>query len=375
MNTGTALLVSIILLVLNAFFVAAEFAVVAAKRHRLEERAAEGSRAAKAAVSANKELSLMLAGAQLGITLCTLGLGALAEPAVARLLEPLFHQVGIPEAFTHLIAVIIAVALVVFLHMVVGEMAPKSWAISHPESSAMLLAIPFRAFTWLSRPLIWMLNELANLGLRAVRVEPVDTVSAQHGPAELQLLLAQSHQHGVLPDEEHAMLTGALKLEEESISSVMFPLELAISVPDTGTAADVEAICRETGRSRLFVTHDDEIVGLVHVRDAIRATATGHATYAVTYLMQEAITLPATLPLIDAVQRMARERAQLALVTDKDGERIGLTALEDMLEEILGEFEDETDEPEPDRRESGEPEADEEQDATSRGQHHEPAVG
>src|SRR5699024_4929655 len=105
-----------------------------------------------------------------------------------------------------------AVAMVVFLHMVVGEMAPKSWAISHPETSAVLLAIPFRAFTWVSRPVIWVLNEFANLGLRLIRVDPVDTVSAQHGPAELQLLLAQSHQHGVLPDVEHAMLTGALKL-------------------------------------------------------------------------------------------------------------------------------------------------------------------
>jgi CBS domain containing-hemolysin-like protein len=210
----------------------------------------------------------------------------------------------------------------------------------------MLLAIPFRAFTWVSRPLIWVLNELANLGLRMVRVQPVDTVSAQHGPAELQLLLAQSHQHGVLPDEDHAMLTGALKLEEETVASVMFPLDLAISVPDTGTAADVEAICRETGRSRLFVTHDDEIVGLVHVRDAIRATATGQSAYAVSGLMQESITLPASLPLIDAVHQMAGDRAQLALVSDPQGTRIGLTALEDMLEEILGEFDDETDEPE-----------------------------
>ena len=346
MSTGTALLISVTLLMLNAFFVAAEFAVVAAKRHRLEERAEGGSRAARSAVNATRELSLMLAGAQLGITLCTLGLGALAEPAVASLLEPLFHQIGIPEAFTHLVAVIIAVSLVVFLHMVVGEMAPKSWAISHPETSAVLLAIPFRAFTWVSRPLIWVLNEMANLGLRAIRVQPVDTVSAQHGPGELQLLLAQSHHHGVLPDEEHAMLTGALKLEAETIAEVMFPLELAITVPDTGTAADVESTCRETGRSRLFITDSTgELTGRVHVRDAVRATASGEVEYAVTDLSQECVTLPSTLPLIDAVHRMRGQRAQLALVSGAGGVAVGLISLEDLLEQILGEFDDETDEP------------------------------
>ena len=347
MTTGTALLVSMILLVFNAFFVGAEFAVVAAKRHRLEERAAQGSRAAKSAVAANKELSLMLAGAQLGITLCTLGLGALAEPAVATLLEPLFQWAGLPGALTHVLAVIMAVALVVFLHMVVGEMAPKSWAISHAESAALLLALPFRAFTWVSRPLIWLLNTLANLMLRACGVRPVDTVSATHGPAELQMLLAQSHQHGVLPDEEHAMLTGALRLERETIAHAMFPVAEAVCVPESGTASDVETMCRETGRSRLFVTRGGEIIGLVHVRDAVRATATGQTAYAVSSLVQEAITLPAALPLIDGVHRMREKRAQLALVADRTGTVVGLISLEDLLEQILGEFDDETDEPEP----------------------------
>src|SRR5699024_6668604 len=181
--------------------------------------------------------------------------------------------------------------------------------------------------TWVSRPVIWVLNEFANLGLRLIRVDPVDTVSAQHGPAELQLLLAQSHQHGVLPDVEHAMLTGALKLEEETIAAVMFPVADAVCVPHTGTAADVEAICRESGRSRLFVTRGEQITGLVHVRDAVLATAVSQQEYAVTRLEQPAITLPATLPLIDAVQQMRAERAQLALVGDADASVVGLISL------------------------------------------------
>ncbi len=347
MSVGVALLVSVLLLVLNAFFVAAEFAVIAAKRHRLEERAAEGSRAARAAVAASKELSLMLAGAQLGITLCTLGLGALSEPAIATLLEPVLEWAKVPTEFTHLVAVIIAVGLVVFLHMVIGEMAPKSWAISHPETAALRLALPFRAFARVVRPLIAVLNALANLMLRLVGVERVDSLVATAGPAELQLLLAQSHAHGVLPDEEHQILTGALKLEEETIASVMFPRSEAVTVPWESTVADVEQVCRESGRSRLFVTRDSAIVGFVHVRDAVRSTARGLADRPIGDLVAPAMRIPSTLPLIDSVIAMRQERAQLAVVSGPDDRVVGLTSLEDILEQILGEFDDETDEASP----------------------------
>lgn len=342
MSVTAALMVSILLLVLNAFFVAAEFAVMAAKRHRLEERAAEGSRAARAAVNANRELALMLAGAQLGITLCTLGLGAMAEPAVASVLTPLFELTGLTHYVSHLIALIIAVSLVVFLHMVVGEMAPKSWAISHPETSAMVLAIPFRAFTWVVRPLLRLFNGGANVVLRLVGVDPVDTLASSHGPAELQLLLAQSHEHGVLPDEEHQILSGALRLEEQTVAAVMFDRADAVCVPEAALASDVEDLCRQSGRSRLFVTRDEEIIGLVHVRDAVLATA-GGGNAALTEFLQAPVLLPSTLPLIDAVARMRDERGQLALVQDASGALVGLASFEDILEEILGEFYDETD--------------------------------
>ncbi|CAN5870452.1 hemolysin family protein [soil metagenome] len=343
MTVGMSLVVTVLLLALNAFFVAAEFAIVAAKRHRLEERAAEGSRAAKAAVNANRELSLMLAGCQLGITLATLGLGALSEPAIASLITPLFEAMGLSYDFGHLIAIVIAVAIVVFLHMVIGEMAPKSWAISHPETSAMLLAIPFRAFAWLVRPVLHLFNETANVMLRMIRVEPVETVATTHGPADLQLLLAQSFEHGVLPDADHRMLTGALKLEEETVASVMFPIVDAVCVPEEGTAGQVEAICRDSGRSRLFVTRQEQVVGLVHVRDAVQATAAGGHDLPLTQFLQDTVSLPNRLPLIDAVSAMRLERAQLALVTSEDGTVVGLTSLEDILEQILGEFDDETD--------------------------------
>ncbi len=345
MSTTAALLTSVLLLVLNGFFVAAEFAIVASKRHRLEEAAESGSRAAKSAVSAHREMSLMLAGAQLGITLCTLGLGALSEPALASLLEPLLHSIGLPDGLNHVIAVVIAVSLVVFLHMVVGEMAPKSWAISHPEPSALMLALPFRAFTWVTRPLLFVLNGFANLLLRLVRVEPIDSVdSATHGPADLQLLLATSHEHGVLPDADHQMLTGALRLESETVASVMFNLDEAVSVSHDATARDVEIACQQSGHSRVFVRDSSEaVVGLVHVRDAMRSTSRGHAETAVTEFAQDPTWLSPDLHLIDAVAQMSQERAQLAMVGDRKGSLRGLVSLEDILEQILGEFNDETD--------------------------------
>lgn len=347
LSFGAAVGLSIVLLILNAFFVAAEFALVASKRHRLEERASAGSRSARVAVRSNTELSLMLAASQLGITLCTLGLGAVAKPAVAYAIEPWFSSAGLSEVMAYVVAYTIAVAVVVFFHMVAGEMAPKSWAISHPETSATMLAIPFRAFAWISRPLIALFNNLSNALLRMIKVEPVDTVSSKHTPAELQLLLSQSHEHGVLPDEDHQILTGALRLEHELVSGVMLPIADVVTIDVGGTATDVEQKCRTSGRSRLVVTDGDRMTGLVHVRDALLASAAGQEHKPISQLVQPISRLKAELPLIDAVGELRAQRGQLALVTDSDADDstavVGLTSMEDLVEQILGEFNDETD--------------------------------
>jgi CBS domain containing-hemolysin-like protein len=341
-SVGIALLVSVFLLVANAFFVAAEFALIASKRHRLEEAAAHGSRAAKAAVRGIRELSLMLAGAQLGITLCTLGLGALAKPAVADLIEPLVEATGIPENVSYVIAVVFAVAIVVFLHMVIGEMAPKSWAISHPERSAILLALPFRGFAWISRPALRVLNGMANLCLRLVKVEPQDEIAQAHGPEELLILLAQSREHGLLPEPEHRIMTGVLVLQVTTLEEVMRPISEVVTIGVDDTAADVERVSLQSGRSRLVVLDGNRPVGIVHVRDAVRATSTGHPL-AVRQILNPPETMPHDQVLLDAVGVMRRKRVQVSLVSDAQGTVIGLTALEDLLEKILGEFNDETD--------------------------------
>jgi CBS domain containing-hemolysin-like protein len=343
MSTAVALLISALLLILNGFFVAAEFALVASKRHRLEEAAAAGSRSARAAIAGVSELSLMLAGAQLGITLCTLGLGSLAEPAVAHLLHPLFELIGLPESAGHVIALIIAVGGIGLLHVLLGEMAPKSWAISNPERSAQILALPFRGFTYAFRPLLVVLNWLANLCVRALKVTPQNELASAHGPDELRLLIDSSRQHGTLEAPEHDLLTAMLALQNTTVVQVMTPISHLSTVPADASAREVELTSRREGRSRLaVVSTGTTICGIVHVRDAARATTTGGTTLRASDLMTAPLQLPADTPVATAIRTMRDRRSQLAVVL-ADEQPLGVVALEDLLEEVIGEFDDETD--------------------------------
>jgi CBS domain containing-hemolysin-like protein len=341
-NVVVSIGLSVLLLVANAFFVAAEFAVVSAKRRRLEVAAAFGGRSARAAVHNSRELSLGLAGAQLGITVATLGLGALAKPAVADLLEPLLGLTPMPEAVAPVIATVLAVAVVVFLHMVVGEMAPKSWAISHPERSAILLGLPFRMFMASTRWVLRVLNAAANGLLRLWNVAPVDEATVIQGPAELQLLLDTSREHGLIEAADEELLSSVLDLSGTPVYAATLPLTDVIAVPAEARAAEVEQRSRESGRSRLVVL--DGVggpTGLVHVRDAVLAqpdTPVAELAYPTTCLDPHQ-------SVVEAIARMRADRSQLALVAASDGLIIGITALEDLLERVLGEFDDETDRP------------------------------
>ncbi|NUT91093.1 MAG: HlyC/CorC family transporter [Saccharothrix sp.] len=345
MSTAWSLILSLFLLVANAFFVAAEFALVAAKRHRLEADA-EHSRAARAAVSGVRELSLMLAGAQLGITLCTLGLGALAKPAVADLVAPLFRLAGLPDGVAYGIAFALSLVLVVFLHMVLGEMAPKSWAISHPERSAVLLALPFRAFAHSVRWVLSGLNRTTNALLRLLKVQPQDELAQAHRPEDLRMLVRQSAEHGLIPEGQQKLLTRMLQLQQTTVAQVMVPIDEAVSVTEHTSAPAVERRSRESGRSRFPVMdRHGRYVGLVHIREAVRVVAAGTQALA-RDLMTAPLTLPVSMPVAQAVTEMRAARAQLALVSgdgDGDGDVVGIAALEDLLEELIGDFEDETD--------------------------------
>ncbi|WP_033344740.1 hemolysin family protein [Catenuloplanes japonicus] len=343
MSTTWAIVFSFVLLAGNAFFVAAEFALIASKRYRLEHAAVGGDAADRAALAGSRELTVMLAGAQLGITLCSLGLGALAEPAIEHLVSPLLHAAGLPDAPSHVIAFLFALLLVTFLHLVLGEMMPKSWAISHPENSARLLALPFRGFARAVRPILTALNASANAILRLFRIEPQTELAQVHDPEELRMLLEQSRQHGTLPVDQHALLTSMLALQRTTVAEIATPAAEMVSVSPGDTAFRIEEVSHATGRSRLAVIDPAApgVLGMVHVRDAVRATA-GASGATASELMSAPFTLSADETLMQAVGRMRAERAQFALVADAEA-TVGFVALEDLLEEVIGEFDDETD--------------------------------
>jgi len=330
----TMILVGVALLAFNALFVAAEFAFVSSRRHRLEEIAGGGNRlvrfAARSAVSGSRELSLMLAGAQLGITLCTLGLGQVTEPAIEHLLEPVFAAVGVAESLRMPIALTISLALITFLHMVVGEMAPKSWALTNPERAALLLTLPFRGFTWLMRPLLSSLNGLTNLLLSLFGVQQRDELATTRTPRQLALLVGESGRMGLLDREEHDLLTRALRFEAEGIERLMVPIDRAVTVPPTAGTDEIRQAAAGSGHLRLLVAASGEVEGVLHARDTLlepRRTA-GE-------LARPVPRLACVMQVPEAVTALQEARAHLALVTGAGGTVIGMVSLTDLLGQLL----------------------------------------
>ena len=344
MSAGAAL-VAVALLAVNGFFVAAEFSVLAARRSRIEQLAEEGSRAAVQALACIRELSLMLAAAQLGITMASLGLGAVAEPALAGVLERVLEGVHVPEALRHTIAFSVALTIVVYLHIVVGEMAPKSWAISHPERSALTLARTFRAFAVVFRPVIRLLNALANGVVRLCGVTPQDELALVHSPTDLALLLRESAEHGTLEAEQSALLARALELSGLDAQAAMIPRRDIVAVAADATVEEMERVAADTGRSRLpvFAGDLDRFVGIVHVKDLLLLDADKRDSVTGADLARLALATPESRPLTDLMLDMREQRQHVALVVDEYGTVTGLVALEDVLEELIGEFEDESD--------------------------------
>ena len=329
MSTGWALVISAGIVALSAFFVAIEFALVAARRHRLED-AAETSVAARAALHGARDLSMLLAGSQLGITLCTLALGAITKPAVHHLMTPLMTGWGLPEATADVVAFVLSLIVVTFVHLVVGEMAPKSWAIAHPEKSATALAIPMRGFMWLTRPALVALNGLANRCLRRVGVQPVDEVSQGRGPDDLRQLLDYSVRAGALDPQRHDRLATALEVNTRPLHAIVRPLTELAEVPPSATGDQIKQVARESGHLRLVVRDQDRPLGVVHVRDALSHTGTVTAAD----LMRPVATLRAETPIYAALSTMRDTRNHLALV-EADEELIGLITLHDLLDALL----------------------------------------
>ncbi len=340
-----ALVFGILLLAINAFFVAAEIALLAARRARIEERAEEGDPRAVIAARMLGELSITFSGAQLGITMASLGLGYVAEPAVATVFANLLGRTALPEAASNGLAFAIALAIVVFLHMVVGEMAPKNLALARAEDVSLRLARPFLAFVWVLRPLILFLNWLGNLLVRAVGVEPVDEHELAQTPAELALALRESVDEGTVTAMEGRVLSAALELASIDAEAAMTPrTDLVLAAADAG-AAEVIRLSERTGFTRfpVFRGDHDEIVGLVHVKDVLIREPDDLDGVAVGDLMRPVMVVPESRDLEALLGDMRDRRAHATLVVDEYGATIGMVTLEDVLEELVGEISDEFD--------------------------------
>ena len=341
MSDLTALVLTAFLLAANAFFVGAEFALISARRTQIEPRAAEGSRMAKTTLRAMENVSLVMAGAQLGITVASLGLGALSEPAVAHLLEPVFHAAGLPDGLLHPVAFVVALSIVVYLHVVLGEMVPKNLAIAGPERAALLLGPPMMLVVTVLKPLVVTLNAIANGVLRLMRVEPKDEVSSTYTREEVAALVDESRGEGLLPQDEYDRLAGALGFTERTVTSVLLPAAELATVPRGASVEQVEELCAETGFSRFPVSNGDgDLVGYLHIKDVLQTVAHRRDEPVADKWLRPFATVRPGDVLHDALTTLQRRGAHMGRVVEDDGTVLGLVTLEDVLEELVGEIRD-----------------------------------
>src|SRR5712691_2113572 len=339
----------LVLVAANAFFVAAEFALVAARRTRIEEMIRRGDRKAKTVQQALQDLYRQLSAAQLGITVASILLGYVAEDTVAHLFREWFA--GLPPALDFLtrggIASIVAVAIISFLHVVFGEQAPKAWAITYPEKTSRWIARPLIVFSWITRPFTDALNWSAN---RVVRLLGIRGTTAEleriHSPEEIRMLVAQSRRRGGLDAGDARMLEGVFEVSEKTAREVMTPRTDMVALPLDLTLEEAADQVAVAGRSRYPVYREslDDILGVVHAKDILAGvrSAKGGGLRAV---VRPAMFIPGTREVEDVLADMKRQKSHLAIVLDEFGGTAGLVTMEDLLEEIVGQIYDEYDRP------------------------------
>ena len=341
-----AIVASLVLVAVNGFFVAIEFALVASQRPKLELLAAEGNRRAEVALAAMRDLPRQLAGSQLGITMASLVLGVLGEPAVARLVEPVIEAFGEPpDGLVRTVSLIVALAIVTSFHMVLGEMVPKGLALAGPERAALALAGVNRVFVGVFRPVVRLLELLASRIVRIFGMQPAREIATALTAAELATLFDTSREEGVLEEFEHALLSGALDFRARLTSSVMVPAAEVVFVDRRMTVAAIEGLAHRSGHSRLPVvgTGIDNAIGFLHVKDLLRLPPDARNDPLPLELVRRMLVIPHDRPLEDVLRAMRRTRSHLALVQGDKGGTLGIVTLEDVLEELVGDMRDESD--------------------------------
>lgn len=348
--TSLSLLAVVVLVLLNGFFVAAEFALVSVRSSRIDQLVIEGSARARRVQRALTHLDTYIAATQLGITMASLALGFIGEPAIAGLLEPLFASILPPEgAFltAHGVALVIAFSIATALHIVIGELAPKSIALQRAEGTALWVTGPLDLFLTLFRPFIAGLNGIGNGLVRLIGLEPVGGHGAVHSVEELELLIHSTREAGLLVEQQERMVAGVFDFGERHASQVMTPRTEIDAVPATITLPQLAQRAAAGTHSRLPVYDGDldHIVGVIHVKDVLRTLERGTpaATFELRTILRRVPFAPETLPLDRLMAELRRQRAHLAVVVDEFGGTGGIVTLEDLLEEIVGDVADEFD--------------------------------
>lgn len=341
MNSATAVALAVFLLLGNAFFVGAEFALVSARRTQLEPRAEAGSRMARTTIKAMENISLVIAVNQLGITVCSLVLGAVGEPAVAHLVEPLLHAAHVPEGLLHPVSFVIALTVVVYLHVVLGEMIPKNIALAGPDRVALVLGPPIWGIVTVLRPIVVVINAVASVVLRLLGARLTDEMSSTYTREEVAALVEESHGEGLLEADEYGRLTGALGFTEKTVAAVLMTPESLTTVRRGSSVADVEAVCAATGYSRFPVAAEDgELVGYLHIKDVLETDPARRTRAVDDKWIRPFAPVSTDAQLHDALETLQRRGAHMARVVDASGTTLGLATLEDVIEELVGEIRD-----------------------------------
>lgn len=338
MSVELALILAVLLLFGNAFFVAAEFALVSVRRSAIELRVLDGSRSAVATLRAMENASLLLAGSQLGITICSLGLGAVGEPAIAYLLEGPFHSLHVPEHLLHPLSFAIALSVMVFLHVVIGEVVPKNISISQPERAALRL-IPMLLFVVkILGPIVKMLNAMANLSLRLVGIQPKNEVNSTYTRDEVADLVAESHREGFLSEDEEQLLSDALVFDQRTIKSVYIPLDTVVSIKRSMPLERIEQLAASSGFSRFPIMDKGKFIGYIHLKDVLRVNVSNRSKPIHRDNIRPLVSVASNKTLWIVLKTMQHSGAHVICVVNSKKECIGIATLEDVLGELIGDL-------------------------------------
>lgn len=343
------LAIMILLLFSNGFFVASEFAMVKVRKTRIEQLVKEGDYNAKLALEAIKDLDKFIAAVQLGVTISSIGLGWVGEGTLARIIEPIFVFLpGISATIaTHTVSATLAFALITFLHVVLGELIPKSIALEYTEKTALWVARPMQGITFIFNPFIWALNGFGNLVLKMLRIPHSHKASLVHSTEELDMLVNASYNGGVLNETEKDMLHNVFKFSDLTAKQVMVPRTDMVCIPVDMSLDELNALAAESQYTRYPIYDDDidHIIGLVHVKD-LYSLSIKDEVCPIKNILRDVLLVPETITMDNLVLEFKKRKGQMAIVVDEFGGTSGLITLEDVLEEIFGEVQDEFDEEE-----------------------------